>query len=117
MICSSTCIPISGLKFGSHFSGWLGRSCKVAAIFTAPGLVHGLCASCAILVTMVDELEGINGIWVITVEVPEETINVWVDVVWGDEDWEDEIWEEEEDWADVDETIVLYWFGAWETIT
>lgn len=41
LICSSACVPSSGLNLGSHFSGASGNACQVPDMLTAPGLVHG----------------------------------------------------------------------------
>ena len=49
----------SGLKFGSHFPGLSGKSCKGAGMLTAPGLAHGLCA---IIVTIVEGVIEIGGV-------------------------------------------------------
>ena len=51
LICSSASIPVSGLNFGNHFSGWAGIGLRGGGIKTAPGLFHGDCAIAEFLVS------------------------------------------------------------------
>ena len=59
LICSSACIPSSGLNLGSHFSGASGNACNGAEILTAPGLFHGFAIETPVVDEIADEIPDV----------------------------------------------------------
>ena len=96
LICSSAWMLRSGLNFGSHFPGLSGKSCKGAAMLTAPGVAHGL----AIIGTTIGGVVETGGVWIEVVGIDDVEI---------DEDWGEDVC------GDDMETTVLWWEGISET--
>ena len=71
LICSSAWMLRSGLNFGSHFPGLSGKSCKGAAMFTAPGVAHGL----AIIGTTIGGVVEAGGVWIEVVGIDDVEID------------------------------------------
>ena len=87
-MCSSTWMLSSRLNSGSHFPGLSGKSCKGAAMLTAPRVDHGLCA---IIGRTIGGIVETGEIWIEVVGIDDFEIDEdWVEDVCGDDDWRDD---------------------------
>ena len=65
LICSSACVPASGLNLGNHFSGESGNACNGAGILTAPRLFHGSAIETPVVDEIADEIPDVwEGIYI-----------------------------------------------------
>ncbi|MCY6488195.1 hypothetical protein, partial [Actinobacillus pleuropneumoniae] len=59
LICSSACVPASGLNLGNHFLGKSGNGCNGAGMLTAPRLFHGFAIETPVVDDIADEIPNV----------------------------------------------------------
>ena len=59
LMCSSACVPASGLNLGNHFLGESGNGCNGAGMVTTAGLFHGFTIEKPVVDDIVDEISDV----------------------------------------------------------